>query len=97
MVDPEQLARRRVRIRSTRDLAIGGFVEVRDADTDELIDGVLCAVIYLNPTKINEVELTHYMVDRAVGQIITDENGEIVTKKVHVEAPEIDIIAMVKE
>ena len=83
---------RRVRIEAGPDEVCGYQVTVCEAETGAKIVNVACALIYLNPTKINEAVLTYWMTD-SQGRIIAVDGGEPVMKQVHVERPEIAITA----
>lgn len=91
----EQRYRRRVRIECDPNQPHSHSVSVRDLDTGEIIPGVACVVIYLNPTKVNEAELTYWETDEQ-GRILLRDDKPI-ARKLRVEDLEVDISAYERE
>lgn len=91
----EQRYTRRVRIECSPDKPVGHFVSVRDLDTGEIIPGVICAVIYLNSTKVNEVELIYCETDKQGRVLLRDDKP--IERKMRVDSPDVDISAYERE
>lgn len=80
--------KRRLRIVGTPD-GVGYKTTIHDLDTGEELTNVATAVIYLNPMKLNEAELTYHEVDQQGNFVVVE--GDVVVKKLRVDRPEIDL------
>jgi hypothetical protein len=84
---------RRVRIIGKSDDTTGYGIAIQDAETGEKIDHVFGAVITLQATGLNVVELTYYEADKESGNIIAGEDDKPVVKTVCIKDPEVDVTA----
>jgi hypothetical protein len=88
----DQDYKRRVRITGKPGEVTPYTIEVRDIDTDECIDNVFRAEIWLDANEINVARL-HYYVENGQGNCLVDENDELIKGIATVPVHEIDVTA----
>lgn len=86
--------KRRVRIIGKPDNILGLGIEVRDVETDEMIENVYRAEILLEATEVNAVRLHYYEGDPTTGRLVTGEDGEPIKRTATTFNPEIDVTAL---